>query len=363
MSDSLFESPAAGGSGEKPPTPPPSPSTTPEPEPEPYQGPIGYDPERVAASNLPAKIEPGSVEHVTRNLEKFRKLNEIVPLLTEWRDWIAYPAGEYGERAWPTRYACERLAGAAGISIRKDLEQMGGRPYIKRWEEDEKGRYYIVEIHAYAELAGHHRLPVIGMCTSRHQLFGQKGTESDGSPVYKQLYEIRETDIVKTAYTDLMRQAVHRLIGVGNIDAEKLDTIYARRVPRVSFRTGQTATTPEEFAGEQLQRKRLWSILLGVKQGVHTEATKLLETLTAFQVDDEQNPGKKKTIPGVKDVAKLKGKRLGYAVKDAEKRLDDYCKAHPDKADELRAEIKKHEGGGNGAGNPGTSGGAVPNGG
>jgi hypothetical protein len=340
MSDSNA-SPAEGGSGPLNPNTPPDEVV----ETTPYTGPVGYDPDQVV-SNLPAKIEPGSVEHITRNLAKFRKLNEIVPLLTEWRDWIAYPAGEYGERAWPTRYACERLAGAAGVSIKKDLDQMGGRAYIKRWEEDEKGRYYIIEIHAYAELAGHHKLPVIGMCTSRHQLFGQRGADADGTPLYKALHEIRETDIVKTAYTDLMRQAVHRLVGVGNIDAERLDTVYGRRVPRVSFRTGQAAQTQEEFDSDQKGRKRLWAILLGVKQGVHTEATKLLEQLTTFQVDDEANPGKKKTIPGVKDVAKLKAKRLSYALKDAEKRLDDFCKKFPDKADVLRAEVSKHEGGG-----------------
>jgi hypothetical protein len=283
-----------------------------------------------------------SIERAKRDLYKFQQLRQLAVALTEPRDWVAFPSGDQGKRAWPTRSACNKLATACKIST--GVHQDAGRPMMtKTLGQDENGEYYTIEIYGWAEMPGFRRFDVFGYCSSRHKLFASTGKRDEkGNIIYKPMQQVSEANVRQAAYTNFQANAIMRMLGMDNLSAEDLEAQFGKKLSEVSYASGRSEQTAEEIDQDQKMRRRLWAICMSVKNDVEVEAGKLLADLSKFTVKDDKT-GQDRTVNGVTDAAKLKGKRLQLTLKSAEERLEHYCKANPEEADLLKAEIAKRE--------------------
>lgn len=279
--------------------------------------------------------DPDSLERAGRDLQVFDHLRKLAVALTKPRDWVSFPAGDAGDRAWPTRSACNKLATAMKISTGIYVDPLTSRRHIKTIDRDERGEFYMIEVNGWVEMPGFRRFDVSGFCSSRHKFFASTGKrDSEGNIIYKPMSEVSLANIIQTAYTNFQANAIMRMVGFDNMSSEEIETLLGGKIARVEYRSGQVAQSPEEKAGDDVARKKLWAICLAMREGVESEATKLLETMTEWEKDGEKHAG-------VKDVAKLKGQRLTYRVRDAEKRLAEWYTKHPEKKADVEARIAK----------------------
>jgi hypothetical protein len=284
--------------------------------------------------------EADSLERAEKDLMTFDRVRNLAVALTKPRDWVAFPGGDAGERAWPTRSACNKLATAMKISTGTHINQQTGRPYTKLIDRDEKGEFYTIEVNGWVEMPGFRRFDVMGFCSSRHKFFASTGKrDGEGNIIYKPMSEVSLANIIQTAYTNFQANATMRMLGFDNMSAEEIEALLGGKVSRVQYASGQSTQTAEEKAGDDVKRKKLWAICLAMRGGVESEAGTLLQAMTQFTVTED---GKEKTIPGVKDAAKLKDRRLARSLGDAEKRLAEWFKTHPDRKEEVEAAIAKY---------------------
>jgi hypothetical protein len=268
----------------------------------------------------------------------FDRLRQLAVALTKPRDWVAFPAGDQGARAWPTRSACNKLATATKISTGIYPNEKTGKRYDRMNERDEQGEYYVIEVNGWAEMPGFRRFEVFGFCSSRHKLFASTGKrDGAGNIIYKPMSEVSLPNVIQAAYTNFHANAIMRMLGLDNMSAEEMEGLLGGKISSVEYKSGKAAPqTDEEKTEDSGKRRKLWAICLAMRGGVEDEAAKLLETVTAWEKDG-------KNYPGVRDVAKLSGARLGYRLKDAEKRLEDWFAKHPEKKADVQATVKKYE--------------------
>jgi hypothetical protein len=281
------------------------------------------------------------LDRAQRDLMAFDTVRKMAVALTEPRDWVAFPAGDAGDRAWPTRSACNKLATAMKISSGIYEDPSSGKRYARTVERDEQGEYYVIEVNGWVDLPGYRRFDVFGFCTSRHKLFASTGKKDDkGNLIYKPMTEVSLPNVIQAAYTNFQANAIMRMLGIDNMSAADMESQFlgGKKISRVSYASGKAALTEEEKGDDDVRRKKLWAICMAVAGEVSSEATKLLESLTTWKKTED---GVEKTFPGVKDVAKLSGNRLMYRLRDAEERLQKWYEKHPDKKADVEATLAK----------------------
>jgi hypothetical protein len=117
---------------------------------------------------------------------------------------------QFGDKPFPSAAAAEVMARRCGVSIRiKKCE--------KTWEEDDKGRYYMYTYEGIASLpSGFDDVEAVGTCSSRDQFLG---TETRTGRL---MSEIDEGNIKKAAYSNMIVNAVTRLLGLRGLTWEQL---------------------------------------------------------------------------------------------------------------------------------------------
>lgn len=282
--------------------------------------------------------EENQLDRAQRDLMAFDTVRKLAVGLTEPRDWVAFPAGDAGDRAWPTRSACNKLATAMKISTGIYPDDRTGRRYSKTVERDEQGEYYVIEVNGWVELPGYRRFDVFGFCTSRHKLFASTGKKDEkGNLVYKPMTEVSLPNVIQAAYTNFQANAVMRMLGIDNMSAADMQQQFfpGKTISKVTYASGKTNQTDDEKETDNTRRKKLWAICMAVTNEDSGQATKLLEQLTEWKKEDGT------VVAGVKDVAKLSGNRLMYRLRDAEARLEKWYKAHPDQKADVEAALAK----------------------
>lgn len=135
---------------------------------------------------------------------------------------------DLGGRPWPAGPACESMARRCGVSVTNVRRN-------KTRSVDDKGEFYIYAVDATASLpSGFDALEAFGTCTSRDVFLGTETTA--GRP----LSQVDEGSIMKAAYTNMLVNAVTRLLGVRSLSWERLKVlgINRDRLAKVEFEGG-----------------------------------------------------------------------------------------------------------------------------
>lgn len=147
-------------------------------------------------------------------------------------------------KPFPTAAAAEVMARRCGVSI------TGTRP-TKRESTDDQGRFFIYEYVGLFQLANspYDFIEAMGNCSSRDQFLG---TETGAG---RKLSEIVEGDIMKAAYSDMVRNGVTRLLGVRNLSWARLESLGITRagMAKVEFKEGAKGGGASAYAGKKFK--------------------------------------------------------------------------------------------------------------
>lgn len=131
-------------------------------------------------------------------------------------------------KPWPTAAAAEVMARRCAVSVRNVQSN-------KVPSSDDKGPFYMYVVTATASLpGGYDAIESMGTCSSRDTFLGTQTRE--GRP----LSEIDEGNILKAAYSNMLVNAITRLLGVRNLTWEQLITmgISPDGAAKVTFNSG-----------------------------------------------------------------------------------------------------------------------------
>lgn len=213
--------------------------------------------------------------------------------MTNHHDWVSHGSGDKS-RPYLCASGAEKIA-RMGVTV-------SGIRSKKEWDEDEKGRYYIYSYTGIFTIAGR-SLEAIGTCTSRDKFFAVR----DGK--FQPLGDVDQTNIMKSAYSNMMVNGITRLLGMRSATWEDLKAagINTDAIQKVEYKKG---TQGGSSAGDKKHQKTLGEVLVALSDGDRDKAKDILEGLTEFEGDN----GK---VKGLRTLSACKGKRLEIALAKA----------------------------------------------
>jgi len=193
-------------------------------------------PARGAETEVPLMPEAEAFERfIEQRGQFFTRLLNLAVRATNHQDWIDQNGVPYLQAT-----GAEKIARRFGLCLKNLRCEREDR-------EDEAGRYYNYVMTGVAYLPGApDQLEVIGTASSRDAFFARVRGQD------RPQWEINENDIRKSAYSDLLREAVVRLLGLRNLAWEELEALGIRRdkVGRVEYAV-ETKASGVAAAGEQ----------------------------------------------------------------------------------------------------------------
>src|SRR3989304_3668555 len=147
----------------------------------------------------------GLLGYLEQQKEAFKKVRIIILGYTKESDFVNIDGEPYLQES-----GSQGVAGPFGGSF--------GEPKSEKiWEEDAKGKYYIIIYRAECwSTRINRRMWAEGMCSSRDLFFGKVGGE------YKALEDIDERNIRYKAMTNMMNNGIKRLLGLRNIQWKEM---------------------------------------------------------------------------------------------------------------------------------------------
>ena len=208
------------------------------------------------------------------NIEIFKRIKTTVLKATRPSDWV-----KMGETYQITGAGAERIGGLIGVSWSDTIQN-------KIYSEDEIGKYYIYEYRAKFSF-GNRSIIAIGTCSQRDKFFSMKDKKLLPSS------EIDETNIMKSAYTNMVMNGVTRILGMRGITAEDLVSAGFRLedIAQVTFReSGQDSTSTAQ------KRADIREYLLAKFNGDEKLAKAELIKLTAWKNQEGKEVAGKASI-------------------------------------------------------------------
>lgn len=201
------------------------------------------------------------VEKLERRMEQFKKFKVIALKMTEESDWA-----DQNGKPYMMGSGAEKVARPFGISwkILKDEKIIS---------KDDVGEFYYYIFFGEFRF-GRETIEVVGTCSSRDQFFAKmKKIDENGKVVFekgktvyelKPLSEIDETNIKKSAYTNMVVNGVTRIIGLRGISYDDLHAagIDTSKITKVEYKQGGRKSVTSKISEPQL--KRLFAIAWGV---------------------------------------------------------------------------------------------------
>jgi len=175
---------------------------------------------------LPAKAvkEPHAIEDMERAAMAFQKIMTIAIKNTHPTDWV-----NFGGQAWLDTPGAERVARAIGLVVRD-----------WKWEKhdfkDDEGQYFVI---ICTGQVGHPVYDVwsdaIGTQWSRKPFYWKEGDRK------KHIGEIHPGNIIKDAYSDMVRNGVTRFLGLRGLPWSYLKEfgITVEKATQVEFEKGK----------------------------------------------------------------------------------------------------------------------------
>lgn len=156
----------------------------------------------------PAPMQSGEIDPlaiIEQRNKMLEKVLEYAIRATHSGQWV-----RQGDKPWPTAAAAEVMARRCAVRVR-DVKSR------KIPSSDDKGPFYLYLVEATASLPGEwDSIEAMGTCSSRDQFLGTE--TSAGRP----LSEIDEGNILKAAYSNMLVNAITRLLGVRNMTWDRL---------------------------------------------------------------------------------------------------------------------------------------------
>lgn len=176
--------------------------------------------------HTPSPQEPTDIDV----LAVIERRNEMMTRILDYAIRATHPGQwcDLGGKPWPTAAACEVMARRCAVSIKN--VQTNKVP-----STDDKGPFYMYVVTATAQLpGGYDSLEAMGTCSSRDSFLGTETRE--GRP----LSEIHEDDILKAAYSNMIVNAVTRLLGVRALSWDRLTQggIEQSKTAKVDYQSG-----------------------------------------------------------------------------------------------------------------------------
>lgn len=172
----------------------------------------------------------------------FPKIMQLAVSNTLQADWV-----DFGGKAWLKAPGAERVARALGFTIKDTRREREDR-------KDEKGDYYLIIWYGKIGLEQQNMwVDAIGLCSSRKPFwFIDKGRE-------RMISEIREENIIRDAFSNLIENGVTRFLGLRGLPWEVLKKagISQEKAEKVDFEHpgGKEKGPPKGKAKKQPPKK------------------------------------------------------------------------------------------------------------
>jgi hypothetical protein len=138
-------------------------------------------------------------------VDQVKKLKEVAIKMTNYNDWI-----NMGDKPYLVGAGAEKIGRMFGVKI-TDTK------YKKEVSTDENGSFYFYVYTGIAKLANDiDGIECVGTCSSKDSFFAKSGGE------FKKISEVDETNIMKSAYTNMLQNGITRLLGLRNMTWEEL---------------------------------------------------------------------------------------------------------------------------------------------
>lgn len=155
-----------------------------------------------------------AVQEAEVRLEIIQRVMQVALKATYAQDWV-----NMGGKPYLAATGAERLASLFGVTI-SDMDS-------KRYEDrDERGAYYYFVITGTAHFRGT-SISVMGTCSARDQFFSTR-YEGEGESRRQILLPAEAVDqpsIVKAAYSNMIANAVTRVLGIRGLTWEQLEQL------------------------------------------------------------------------------------------------------------------------------------------
>ena len=173
----------------------------------------------------------------------FPRIMEVAVKNTIQEDWI-----DFGGNAWLKTPGAERIARAFGFTIKEVRKEREDR-------QDEKGKYYLYVFYGKVGLQKYGMfIDAIGTCSSRKPFhFIDHDRE-------RAVSEVKEENILKDAYSNLLENGVTRFLGLRGLPWHVLAQygISKDKATKVDFKTkGSKKSPPKSSPGKNLTPEQM----------------------------------------------------------------------------------------------------------
>lgn len=160
------------------------------------------------------EIVEAAIAEAEGRAELMARITEAAVKRTYAQDWV-----DFGGTPYLSAAGAERLRALFGISI-TGID-------TKRYEErDKEGIYYYFVVTGIAHFRGD-EFAVMGTCSARDQFF--RAAYQDGKKMLLPTEEIDPTNIVKSAYSNMVARGVTQIIGLRDLTWEQLAPLGVER--------------------------------------------------------------------------------------------------------------------------------------
>jgi hypothetical protein len=208
---------------------------------------------------------------IERNIEFFKKVQQIALKLTRPEDWVDMGSSPY---------LMDRGAEKIGIAFGVDISDV---KLSMEWNEDEQGRYYtfIASGKAYSKKLGRY-VEDIGVCSQRDKFFGL----ANGKLL--PMANVDMANIRRKAVTNLYSRLIKRVTGLMGVTWEDLERagITKEATQKVDFKSGKKKVEANLSPGALEKRSEIWRICLELSNANEAEAKKILAKISSFKDKD-----------------------------------------------------------------------------
>jgi hypothetical protein len=178
-----------------------------------------------------------AVQEAEVRLEIIQRVMQVALKATYAQDWI-----DMGGKPYLAATGAERLASLFGVTI-TDMDS-------KRYEDrDERGAYYYFVVTGTAHFRGT-SIAVMGTCSARDQFFSSRYESDATTGALKRIYlpaeAVDQPNIVKAAYSNMIANAVTRVLGIRGLTWEQLEQLGfdRKKATAVQFQVRKGGTNP-----------------------------------------------------------------------------------------------------------------------
>ncbi len=194
------------------------------------------------AEHIPQEFDLDKVVRLAEaQVKALSKVFEIAIKRLETTDWCDQQGKPYLMAS-----GCEKLMPLFGISILNIKSR-------KEKDKDEKGDYYIYYYSGTFQWKGN-AIESMGACSSRDKFFAWDKYNKD----FKPLHDVDETNIAKASYSNMVVRGVTGLLGIRNLNWDKLIALGVDRDKCAKVEYGKKNSTVRNIS--DAQKKRLFAI-------------------------------------------------------------------------------------------------------